>query len=170
MLIATSGKVLVEDNRFEHSSMAGIQMEGDNGFWWESGPTRDAVIRRNVFLNNAGAALRMSAEVDPERFPDALYHGGIVFEENLIETFHGKIVEGQAIDGLILRNNVIRMTSFAEPYMPELASFAFKSGHNIVLEGNRFEGNDRVRELDVKAGTAAARPVMKHNQGIVLKP
>jgi len=170
MLIATSGKVLVENNVFEHSSMAGIQMEGDNGFWWESGPTRNAVIRKNTFRNNAGAVLRMSAEVDPGRFPDALYHGGILFEDNLIETYHGKIVEGQAIDGLMFRNNIIRMTDFAEPYMPELASFAFKSGRNIVLEGNRFEGNEHVRELDVKAGTPSARPVMKNNQGIVLKP
>ncbi len=170
MLIATSGKVLVEGNTFEHSSMAGIQMEGDNGFWWESGPTRDAVIRGNTFRNNAGPVLRMSAEVDAKRFPDALYHGGIVFEDNLIETYHGKIVEGQAIDGLIIRNNRIRMTDFAEPYQPDLASFAFNSGRNIVLEGNRFEGNEQVRELDVEAGTAASKPTMIDNQGIVLKP
>jgi hypothetical protein len=168
MLIATAGKVLIEGNRFEHSSMAGIQMEGDNGFWWESGPTRSAVIRKNHFLNNAGAALRMSAEVDPKRFPDALYHGGIVFEDNVIETYHGKIVEGQAIDGLVLRNNTIRMTDFSEPYDPEMASFAFKSGRNIVLENNRFEGNAAVPQLDVKAGTPAARPGMKGNQGIIM--
>ena len=170
MLIATSGNVLVENNLFEHSSMAGIQMEGDNGFWWESGPTRDAVIRKNTFRNNAGAVLRMSAEVDAKKYPDALYHGGIVFEDNLIETYHGKIVEGQAIDGLMFRNNIIRMTDFAEPYQPELASFAFNSGRNIALEGNRFLGNEKVRALDVKAGTKASLPVMKDNQGIVLKP
>lgn len=170
MLVATAGKVRIEDNRFEHSSMAGIQMEGDNGFWWESGPTRDVRIRRNHFRNNAGAALRISAEVDAGRFPDALYHGGIVFEDNLIETYHGKVVEGQAIDGLVFRNNLIRMTDFAEPYLPELASFAFNSGRNILLEGNRFEGSEKVTALDVKAGTAAALPLMKNNHGIVAKP
>jgi hypothetical protein len=170
MLIATAGEVLIEDNHFEHSSMAGIQMEGDNGFWWESGPTRNAVIRRNVFRNNAGVALRMSAEVDAAKFPDALYHGGIVFEDNVIETYHGKIIEGQAIDGLVLRNNTIRMTDFAEPYDLEMASFAFKSGRNIVMENNRFEGNAAVPLLDVKAGTPAARPLMKNNHNIVLKP
>lgn len=170
MLIATSGKVVVEGNLFEHSSMAGIQMEGDNGFWWESGPTRDAVIRKNTFRNNAGAVLRMSAEVDAKLFPDALYHGGITFEDNIIETYHGKIVEGQAIDGLMFRNNKIRMTDFSAPYLPDLASFAFNSGRNIVLEGNHFEGNEKVRQLDVKSGTPSATATLKDNQGIILKP
>jgi hypothetical protein len=170
MLIATSGKVLVEGNQFQNSSMAGIQMEGDNGFWWESGPTRNALIRKNTFTNNAGAVLRMSAEVDAKLFPNARYHGGIVFEDNIIETYHGKIVEGQAIDGLIFRNNIIRMTDFAPPYLPELASFAFNSGRNIVLEGNTFEGTDKVPHLDVHAGTADALPTLKNNQSIVLKP
>jgi polygalacturonase len=150
--------------------MAGIQMEGDNGFWWESGPTRNALIRKNTFTNNAGAVLRMSAEVDAKLFPNARYHGGIVFEDNLIETYHGKIVEGQAIDGLIFRNNTIRITDFAPSYLPELASFAFNSGRNILLEGNTFEGTDKVPHLDVHAGTADALPTLKNNQGIVLKP
>jgi len=170
MLIATAGRVLIENNRFEHSSMAGIQMEGDNGFWCESGPTRDAVIRNNHFLNNGGVVLRMSAEVDPKKFPDALYHGGIVFEDNIIETYHGKVVEGQAIDGLVFRNNTIRMTDFAPPYALEAPSFDLKSGRNIVIENNRFDGGGKVRELTVKAGTSAARPVMKNNTGIVPPP
>ena len=169
MLIATSGKVLVEGNKFQNSSMAGIQMEGDNGFWWESGPTRNAVIRKNTFTNGAGAVLRMSAEVDAKLYPKANYHGGIIFEDNLIETYHGKIVEGQAIDGLIFRNNIIRMTDFAPPYLPELASFTFNSGRNILLEGNVFEGSEKVPQLDVHAGTADALPTLKNNQRIVLK-
>jgi len=169
MLIATSGKVVVEGNKFQNSSMAGIQMEGDNGFWWESGPTRNALIRNNTFTNNAGAVLRISAEVDANKFPNAYYHGGIIFENNIIETYHGKIVEGQAIDGLIFRNNTIRLTDFAPPYLPELASFAFNSGRNIVLEGNSFVGSEKVPHLDVHAGTAEALPTMKDNQGISLK-
>ena len=78
-------------------------------------------------------------------------------------------MEGQAIDGLIFRNNIIRMTNFAPPYLPELASFVFNSGHNIVLEGNTFVGTKEVPHLDVYAGTADALPILKNNQGIVLK-
>lgn len=170
MLIATSGKVVIEGNRFEHSSMAGIQMEGDNGFWWESGPSRNVLIRNNVFHNNASAVLRMSAEVDAKKYPDAVYHGGIIFEDNLIETYHGKIVEGQAIDGLIFRNNRIRLTDFAPPYDPELASFAFNSGRNMVISGNIFEGNEQVPYLDIHAGTPAAMPKLENNQNIKIKP
>jgi len=71
---------------------------------------------------------------------------------------------------LIFRNNSIRLTDFAPPYLPELASFAFNSGRNIVIEGNTFVGSDKVPHLDVHAGTAAALPIMKNNQGIILKP
>ena len=170
ILLATSGKVLVEKNRFEHPSMFGIQMEGDNDFWWESGPNRDVTIRDNHFLNTTGPVLNVALGIDPKRYPDALYHGGIVFENNLIETFHGAIMNGYAIDGLIVRNNTIRMTDFTHAYRPETASFNFASGRNIVMEGNRFTGNAEIPELDVKAGTPSAKPLMKDNQGIVLKP
>jgi hypothetical protein len=39
-----------------------------------------------------------------------------------------------------------------------------------VLEGNHFEGNDKVRQLDVKSGTPAATAIVKNNHGIILKP
>lgn len=160
MLIATAGKVVVEDNLFEHSSMAGIQFEGDNGYWWESGPTRDVTIRRNRFLNNAGAALRIFPQIDAREFPDAVYHGGIVFEDNVIESFHRNVVEGVAIDGLTLRNNKIRLTDFVPVQDVSSPSFMLQSGRNIIFEGNLFEGE---KPLTISAGTATAIPVLKQD-------
>lgn len=164
MLIATGGGVIVENCHFEHSSMAGVQLEGDNGFWWESGPTRNAVIRNNLFRNNAGAALRIMPQIEANQYPDAVYHGGIRFENNRIETFHRRVVEATAVDGLLFANNSISLTDYAEQVRDDEASFTLHSGRNIVLEGNTYDG---IEPLGVWFATPAARPVMRNNRGIV---
>ncbi len=164
MLIATAGDVLVEKNHFIHSSMAGIQLEGDNGFWWESGPTRNVVIRSNLFTDNYGAVLRVVPTIDAKRFPDALYHGGIVFENNIIKSFHRVVIEGLAIDGLIIRSNTISLTDTFANTDVTTPSFNFESGRNIVMENNTFTGQP---PLIVKAGTPTVRPVMRNNTGLV---
>jgi hypothetical protein len=48
MLIATKGKVIIEDCYF-HTSGAAILFEADGDFWFESGGTRDVTIRNNFF-------------------------------------------------------------------------------------------------------------------------
>ena len=166
MLIATAGDVLIENNRFEYSSMAGIQLEGDNGFWWESGPTRNVLIRKNVFRDNIGSALRIAPQIDAGRFPEAVYHGGIVFEDNLIEAYHRRVFEGTAVDGLVFRNNTIRPTDYLYEPVTDAPSFDIRSGRGIVIEGNRYEGEPA---LTVKVGHPSATPEMKGNQGIVLE-
>lgn len=163
MLIATAGDVLVEKNHFSRSSMAGIQFEGDNGFWWESGPTRKVVIRNNEFVDNYGAVLRVVPTIDARRFPDALYHGGIVFENNLIKSFHRSVIEGIAVDGLIIRSNTISLTDTFGNTDVTTPSFNFESGRDIVMENNTFTGQP---PLLVKAATSAAQPVMRNNTGI----
>jgi hypothetical protein len=165
MLIATAGKVVIENNHFAYSSMAGIQFEGDNGYWWESGPTKDVVIRKNVFLDNYGAALRVFPQIDAKRFPEAVYHGGIVFEDNVIETFHRLVVEGVAIDGLMFRKNTIRLTDTFPNTDVTTPSFQLQSGRNIRIEQNVFEGEPA---LTIQAATEDVRPRLKGNTGIVL--
>ena len=164
MLIATAGNVLIEDNHFDCSSIAGIQFEGDNGYWWESGPTKNVVIRNNVFQDIYGAVLRVVPQIDPARFPNALYHGGIIFENNTIKSFQRAVVEAVAVDGLIIRGNKISLTDTFANSDVTTPSFNIESGRNIVMENNTFTGEPPLR---VKAATPAAQPVMKNNTGIV---
>ena len=164
MLIATAGDVLVEHNQFSRSSMAGIQFEGDNGFWWESGPTRKVVIRDNQFLDVYGAVLRVVPTIDPKRFPDALYHGGIVFENNIIQSFHRAVVQAVAVDGLLIRSNTISLTDTFANNDETSPSFHFESGRNIVMEGNTFTGQP---PLLIKAGTPSAQPQSFNNKDII---
>lgn len=167
MLIATAGKVLVEKNHFIHSSMAGIQFEGDNSFWWESGPVRSVLIRSNLFEDVYGAALRVVPTIDAKRFPDALYHGGIVFENNVIQSFHRTIMDAVAVDGLVIRSNSISLTGTFPIADITTPSFNFESGRNIVIEDNNFAGEP---PLTVQAATLSAQPLMRNNHGIVIAP
>ena len=164
MLIATAGEVLVEKNTFTHSSMAGIQFEGDNGFWWESGPARSVVIRSNLFTDVYGAVLRVVPTIDAKQFPNALYHGGIVFENNTIQSFHRAVVEAVAVDGLMIRGNTIIPTTTFGNADVTTPSFIFASGRNIVLENNSFTGQP---PLLVRAATPSAQPVLRNNTGII---
>jgi hypothetical protein len=164
MLIATAGDVLIERNQFNRSSMAGIQFEGDNGFWWESGPTRHVVIRDNQFLDVYGAVLRVVPTIDPRRFPDVVYHGGIVFENNTIQSFHRAVVQAVAADGLLIRSNTISLTDTFVDKDVTSPSFNFESGRNIVMEGNTFTGQP---SLLVKSGTPSAQPKLINNKGII---
>jgi len=163
MLIATAGDALIEDNHFSRSSMAGIQFEGDNGFWWESGPTRNVIIRRNEFVDNYGAALRVVPTLDARQFPQALYHGGIIFENNTIKSFHRTVVEATAVDGLFFRNNTISLTDTFGNSDVTSPSFTLESGRNILLENNTFTGSP---SLLIKAMTPTAQPVLRNNTGI----
>jgi hypothetical protein len=49
-LLATRGKVLVENNTFERCAMPGILVEGDASKWFESSPIRDMLIQGNRFI------------------------------------------------------------------------------------------------------------------------
>ena len=164
MLIATAGDVLVEKNQFSRSSMAGIQFEGDNGFWWEAGPTRKVVIRNNWFVDTYGAVLRIVPSIDARRFPKALYHGGIVFENNSIKSFHRAVVDAVAVDGLVFRGNTISLTDTFGSADVTTPSFSIESGRDVVIESNAFTGEP---PLIVKAAATAARPLLRNNTGIV---
>ena len=164
MLIATSGRAVVEENLFERSTLAGIQFEGDNVFWWESGPTRDVTIRNNTFRDVMGHMLRFIPHVDPSREPNARYHGGVRFADNTIETYHRRIVQGKAINGLeLLRNKIVMSDYLQEPVTPE-PSFHFESGERIVLDGNTWESSPA---LTIRSDTPSSQPKLVNNTGII---
>jgi hypothetical protein len=98
----------------------------------------------------------------PDAF--ALYHGGIVFENNTIKSFHRAVLDAVAVDGLIIRSNTISLTDTFGNTDVTTPSFNFESGRNIVMENNTFTGQP---PLIVKAATPSARPVLRNNTGLV---
>jgi hypothetical protein len=141
MLIATAGHVVIEGNRFERSSMSGIQFEGDNGYWWESGPAESVEILDNEFDHVGGPVLNFVPQIDAQRYPQALYHGGVRFARNrVIHLGFGELIAGVAVDGLQVVENQFRQGDDT-PLDNPLRLVRIASGRNIVIQDNRWTGD-----------------------------
>ena len=143
-LISTSGDVLVEDC-YLSSMMAGIRISGDANFWFESGNTRNIVIRGNRFedLGINGGFPQAILQIDPvipkeARSTDFFYHDRIVFEDNIIRTFDTQVIYACSVKELVVRNNRFIDSRSHEPLYPELSVIDVQYCGRLVLSGNDF--------------------------------
>jgi len=86
ILLTTSGKILVENNKFMSNSMHSILISNDARMWYESGFVNDVTIRNNYF----GRCLGYTLFIKPEniRF-NGYVHKNIKFINNTIESHNG---------------------------------------------------------------------------------
>lgn len=112
LLLSTYGDVLVEDCDFA-SQMAGICVSGDANFWYESGRTKNIVIRNNKFTDLAIGANGPQAilQIDPEiptktRGNDFHYHNSVTFTGNIVETFDSQIIYARSVGTLDISDNI----------------------------------------------------------------
>jgi len=97
-LLATRGKVIVENNTFDRCRMPGILVEGDAVKWFESSPIRDMLVRGNRFIDcgiQIGSTVR-----DPK--PDEPVHENIRIVNN---TFESGGISAAAVKGLVVMDN-----------------------------------------------------------------
>lgn len=105
-LITTRGRVVVEDNVFKRCAMPAILVENDAEGWFESGPVRDLLIRRNRFV---GSGITISPHTKTSS-PDAPVHENIRIVDNVFEALGGSeaAVTARGVAGLVVTGNVIR--------------------------------------------------------------
>jgi hypothetical protein len=95
-LITTRGKVLVEGNTCTRCAMPGILVEDDAEGWFESGPVRDMLLRRNCFIG-------CGVEINPHtETPAEPVHENIRIEDNY---FDGAGVSAHSVKGLAVTGN-----------------------------------------------------------------
>ena len=139
-LISTAGKVVVEDNTF-HTPGAAILIAGDANYWFESGPVRDVVVRRNTFNNcNYGVWGEATIEVRPEIKPAfragaAGYHHNIRIEDNLFVTFHERLLKAHCTDGLSVIGNRMEASS-TYPTRAGGEAFDLSQCSQVTIAGN----------------------------------
>ena len=139
-LISTGGRVIVEDNHF-HTPGAALLIAGDANYWFESGPVRDVIVRRNTFDNcNYGVWGEATIEITPEippasRAGSPAYHHDVRIEDNLFVTFHERLLKAHCTDGLSIIGNRVEASS---AYPAPAGGEAFDLSHcsRVTLAGN----------------------------------
>ena len=144
LLISTPGDVLIENCDFG-SMMAGIRICGDANYWFESGNTRNVVIRNNNFTDLAinGREPQAILQIDPiipkdARTNDFFYHDRIVFEGNTVRTFDNQIIYALSVRSLDIRNNKFIDSRTYAPLFPELSVIDVQFCGEVNITGNDF--------------------------------
>lgn len=98
-LITTRGKVRVEGNTFHRCAMPGLLVEDDAEGWFESGPVRDMIIRKNTFI---GSGIVINPQSHSTR-PDEPVHENIRILDNLFK--EGAGIAAHHVQGLTIAGN-----------------------------------------------------------------
>ncbi|MFJ2705472.1 glycosyl hydrolase family 28-related protein [Streptomyces sp. NPDC087428] len=177
VLVTTRRPVVIQDNVFDGTQMAGIFISSDAYQWYESGPVRDVLIRNNTFLRpvspvifveptnqvvDAANPVHRNIRIEDNEFRvgdvrllDAKSTGGITFERNdVLRLDRNTAVTARADDvcpapGTTTR---VRAVPSAAPYSTPLFSYSGSSG--VLIEDNSFDNGLNLR-ADLSSTDAA---------------
>jgi hypothetical protein len=172
-LFSTTSGVLVEDNRFENLSSAGVMLPETGSKWFESTPSRDVAIRRNTFRDTNLAQPSQGAILIGERTPsmkpdDGYNYSNVSIEDNDFELLEPHVLQASSVDGLLFRANRLAISGDYSP-QPFHATASVTLAHSrcIHIENNTFPAETRsvpLREIDTslvridkQPGTTEAR-------------
>lgn len=143
-LFSTPRKTIVENNLFDHTSGAAILLCGDCNGWFETGACRHVIIRKNRFVNAltnlfqfTNAVISIYLEIPDLKGQQQYFHsgpeGGIVIEDNEFETFDAPILYAKSVDGLVFRNNTIKLNTEYKPFHPNRNRFWLERVTNVTI-------------------------------------
>ena len=143
-LFSTPRTTIVENNLFDHTSGAAILLCGDCNGWFETGACRHVIIRKNRFVNAltnlfqfTNAVISIYPEIPDLKGQQQYFHGGpeggIVIEDNEFETFDAPILYAKSVDGLVFRNNTIKLNTEYKPFHPNRNRFWLERVTNVTI-------------------------------------
>ena len=143
-LFSTPRKTIVENNLFDHTSGAAILLCGDCNGWFETGACRHVIIRKNRFVNAltnlfqfTNAVISIYPEIPDLKGQQQYFHGGpeggIVIEDNEFETFDAPILYAKSVDGLVFRNNTIKLNTEYKPFHLNRNRFWLERVTNVTI-------------------------------------
>lgn len=168
IVLKTPLKIVIENN-YLSSMMASILFRGESFFWFESGAVEDVIIRNNefnycVYGGNDQAVLFITPRLGKTFDDTETYDRNIRFENNIINTFGSRIVWANNVDGLSIKDNIIRETKSHPKIHPEAPVFEFSNCKNIELTGNSYDGTAK---QVIKADELSRKNIIKKgNKGI----
>jgi hypothetical protein len=146
-LFSTPQKTIVSNNLFDHTSGTAVLLCGDCNGWYETGSTRNIVIRNNTFINAltnqfqfTNAIISIYPEIPDLKNQKTYFHSGIVIENNKFETFDKPIVYAKSVDGLIFKGNKIKTNTDFPAFHWNKKEFFFERVINEVVTDNKING------------------------------
>lgn len=126
-LFSSPLRTVCENNLFDHTSGTAILLCGDCNGWYESGPVRDLIIRKNKFVNAltnmfqfTNGVISIYPEIPNLKDQKRFFHGGkpdaIQIVDNEFHSFDTPLLYAKSVDGLIFERNKIFKTNDYKPF------------------------------------------------------
>lgn len=146
-LFSTPKQTVIEKNIFDHTSGTAILLCGDCNGWYETGSTRDILIRNNTFINAltsqfqfTNAVISIYPEIPDLKNQKKYFHSGIIIENNKFETFDKPLVYAKSVDGILFKGNKIKTNNDYPSFHWNKKEFLFERVINAVIENNTING------------------------------
>lgn len=102
LLITTRGKVNIENNIFESTTMSGILLSDDAKNWYESGMCKDVTIKNNSFVYCGDTPILIK--------PENTVYGGAVHNNiriigNSFKLYDNECINASSTDNILIENN-----------------------------------------------------------------
>ncbi|MDO4790824.1 MAG: alpha-1,3-galactosidase B, partial [Porphyromonas sp.] len=139
-LFSTPERVVCSENLFDHTHGSAILLCGDANGWYESGPCEEIIISKNRFVNSLTGRYQFTngvISIDPlirEHASDGrYYHGKVVVEDNIFETFDSPLYYAESVREFIFRRNRVIPNKDYPPLFKDTESKQIHVG-NIIRE------------------------------------
>lgn len=145
IVIKTPLKIVIENNKLS-SMMSSILFRGETFYWYESGAVEDVLIQNNDFKyvaysGSEHAVMYVTPRLAKSFDTSIAYDRNIRFINNTIETFDNRIVIADRVDGLIIKDNVIKKVNSHRQLYPDAPLFELINCKNIEVTGNKYQGD-----------------------------
>lgn len=109
ILTTTPRRIMIRDNTFMNMQMSAILVAADASSWYESGAVTDMNILDNRFVNCGGPGHSVIRIAPENKHHHASVHRNVRITGNRFETTGEDWLMARSTEGLIFKNNVIRM-------------------------------------------------------------
>lgn len=140
ILVTTRKPVVIERNTFDGMGMAGIYISNDAQGWYESGPTKDVLIRENVFTRGKAQAIFVEP-TNPNVSAAQTVHENMTIEDNLFFLENQRVLDAKSVRNLTFKNNRIYRQSAAKELVLKADRTEIPAGESTFLTVNGVQTN-----------------------------
>ena len=148
LVVATAGKVEIENNTFESSGSA-IRIAGDANTSQKTGGATDISISRNRFTSLCNTSAYHYNEAIISIYPiipalnddTPVFHRNISIQNNLFNSFDYPLLDALSVDELSFTGNTITRSYDFEPFHNRLYTFSIEYCKRINITGNNLSND-----------------------------